>query len=215
MSSKRKTRAGSSTDGDKSPLEKRKRDRSNNKSESSISDEPDVFQESTMDDLSKKVDLILSKLQKLDNIECRLNDLISTVSSIEETTARLDHDVEALKNKFKPTNKTVKELEESVEFNDEDISDLKKDVKAVSWDVSSQRKNLLYQEHYNRRENLIFSGVTEQMSPSDDNSEAAENPQENTKDIIYSFLEDNLKIENPRRKNGISESSPTRQNSFK
>ena len=215
MSSKRKTRAGSSTDGDKSPLEERKRDRSNNKSESSISDEPDVFQESTMDDLSKKVDLILSKLQKLDNIECRLNDLISTVSSIEETTARLDHDVEALKNKFKQTNKTVKELEESVEFNDEEISDLKKDVRAVSWDVNSLRKNLLYQEHYNRRENLILSGVTEQMSPSDDNSEAAENPQENTKDIIYSFLEDNLKIENPRKKNGISESSPTRQNSFK
>ena len=164
MSSKRKTRAGSSTDRDKAPLEKRTRERSNNKSESSISDQPDVFHESTMDDLSKKVDLILSKLQKLDKKECRPNKLISTVSSIEETTARLDQDVEALKNKFKQNNKTVKELEESVEFNDEDISDLKKDVKAVSWDVNSLRRNVLYQEHYNRRENLIFCGILIQIN---------------------------------------------------
>ena len=159
MSSKRKTRAGSSADGDKSPLEKRTRDRSNNKSESSISDEPDVFQGSAMDDLSKKVDLILSKLQKLDNIECRLNDLISTVSSIEETTARLDHDVEALKNKFKQTNKAVKELEESVEFNDEDISDLKKDVKAVPWDVNSLRRKIYCTKNITTEERTSSSMV--------------------------------------------------------
>lgn len=92
-------------------------------------------------DLSKKVDQILLKLQKLDNIESRFNDLISTVSSIEETMARLDQDTEALKNKVRQTSKTAQELEESVEFNVEDISDLKKDVKAVSWDVNSLRKN--------------------------------------------------------------------------
>ena len=110
--------------------------------------------------------------------------------------ASLDKDTEALKNKVRQTSKTVQELEESVEFNVEDISDLKKDVKAVSWDVNSLRKNLLYQERYNRRENLIFNGITEQTTPSGDNSEAAENPQENTKQII----EDTLKIDNPRSK---------------
>ena len=47
---------------------------------------------------------------------------------------------------------------------------------------------------------IIFSEITEQTTSSPDNSEAAENPQENTKEIIYSFLEDTLKINNPRSK---------------
>lgn len=142
MSSERKTRPGSSTDSSKSREERRTREGSNNKKEILDSEKPEVFHESTMaNDLSKKVDQILLKLQKLDNIESRFNDLISTVSSIEETMARLDQDTEALKNKVRQTSKTAQELEESVEFNVEDISDLKKDVKAVSWDVNSLRKN--------------------------------------------------------------------------
>ena len=47
---------------------------------------------------------------------------------------------------------------------------------------------------------IIFNEITEQTTSSHDNSEVAENPQENTKDIIYSFLEDTLKINNARSK---------------
>ena len=66
----------------------------------------EVFLHSTMgDDLSKKVDKILLKLQELKDIEqFGLNDAISTVSSIKETMPCLEQDVEALKKKsIRPT----------------------------------------------------------------------------------------------------------------
>ena len=75
--------------------------------------------------MSKKLSLIPIKLQKLDNIESRLNNLFTTVSSIDGKIAHLGHDVQVLQErKVRKTNKTVTELEESVQFNDEDIADL-------------------------------------------------------------------------------------------
>jgi len=44
---------------------------------------------SAVEILAKKMDTVLTKLQKLDNIESRLDNLFKAVSDIEETVANL------------------------------------------------------------------------------------------------------------------------------
>ena len=89
------------------------------------------------EDMGKKMGLILTKPQYLDNIESRLNDFLTTVSSIEGKIAHLDHDVQVLQEKVKKTSKTVTELKDS--------ADLKKDVKTAQYHLISLKKQLLYQ----------------------------------------------------------------------
>ena len=51
------------------------------------------------DDLGSKVDLILNKLNKLDSIEVRLQNLNKSVANMEESFAIFEKDVEVLKEK--------------------------------------------------------------------------------------------------------------------
>ena len=56
----------------------------------------------------------------------------------------------------------MEELETSVTFNGEDIADLKRDDKATQLENENLKKQMLYQEHYRRRENLLFVGIGEE-----------------------------------------------------
>ena len=105
---------------------------------------------SMADDLGKKVDMILNKLQKLDNIEARLDNLHKSIASLEESFAFLEKDVQNLKDKTEKTRTKVDELEKSVEFREVDISDMQKDLKKVQHEAEELKMQLLYQEHYSR-----------------------------------------------------------------
>ena len=85
--------------------------------------------------LGKKLEAVLKKLEKLDTIESRLNQMHTTLASIEENVSRLDSEVEDLKTKSKQLGSTVNELKESIQFTDEDISDLKFANKKLQQDV--------------------------------------------------------------------------------
>lgn len=199
MSAKRKGRPTSLSDSAASPEEKRScRESSVSEIRSEMSaNDPETL--SAVELLSKKMDTVLSKLQKLDNIESRLDNLFKAVSNIEDAVANLDKEVHNLKEKMKNTNKTVKELEESVDFNDEEIANLKRDVKAAQKKADDLGKELLYQEHYSRRENLMFIGIEEHNTTEQD-EQGTRHEVENTKEIIYKFMEDELQISNPRDK---------------
>ena len=67
-------------------------------------------------DLATKMDLALSRLDKLDTIEKRLDSVIISISSIEETVGHLDKEVVSLKNKTSETEKRVNELEERLRY---------------------------------------------------------------------------------------------------
>ena len=54
---------------------------------------------SAVDLLTKKMDTVLAKLQKLDSIENRLDNLFKAVSNIEDTVAGFDKEVHNLKEK--------------------------------------------------------------------------------------------------------------------
>ena len=60
--------------------------------------------------------------------------------------------IEYDEKKISNTSKTVKELEDSVDFNDGEIADLKPDLRASQKSLDDLSKQLLYQEHYSRRE---------------------------------------------------------------
>lgn len=77
-----------------------------------------------VDDLGSKVDFILNKLNTLDSIEVRLQNLNQSVANMEESFAIIEKDVEVLKEKTEKTNQKVKDLEESVDYHDQDIGDL-------------------------------------------------------------------------------------------
>ena len=98
---------------------------------------------SMADDLGKKVDMILNKLQKLDNIEARLDNLHKSIASLEESFAFLEKDVQNLKDKTEKTRTKVDELEKSVEFREVDISDMQKDLKKVQHEAEELKMQLL------------------------------------------------------------------------
>ena len=58
------------------------------------------------------MDLALSKLEKLDTIEKRLDSVIASISNIEETVGRLYKHVLTLKKTTSETETRVNELEE-------------------------------------------------------------------------------------------------------
>ncbi|CAH3190893.1 unnamed protein product [Porites lobata] len=142
------------------------------------------------DNLASKVDLILNKLNKLDSIEVRLEKLNKSSLGI------IEKDVEALEKK-KKTNEKVNDLEQSVDYNDPDISDLQRDVKGLQHDVDNLKMQLLYQEHYSRRENLMFIGIQEEVRTKDgtENSTVSNQNTENTQEIISNFVEQELQIQ--------------------
>lgn len=67
--------------------------------------------------------------------------------------------------------------------------------------VYDLKKQLLYMETYSRRENLKFFGVPENTERSMDEGSSEQGVVvENTREVMYQFLEEKLKIEQPREK---------------
>ena len=183
------------------PSPKEKKTREKNHSALQSENEDDILKALNMaDNLESKVDLILNKLNKLDSIELRLENLNKSVANIEESFVIIEKDVEALKEKTKKTSQKVNDLEQSVDYNDQDISDLQRDGKGLRHDVDNLKMQILYQEHYSRRENLMFIGIQEEVGTQDDeeNSTVSNQNTENTKEIIYNFMEQELQIQNAR-----------------
>ena len=109
MSAKRKGRPESLSDSATSPEEKRSCPVGCNSELASEMNDDSFESTSAVELLTKKMDTVLVKLQKLDTIENRLDNLFKAVSSIEDTVAGLDKDVHILKEKVNNTSKTVKE----------------------------------------------------------------------------------------------------------
>ena len=196
---KRKSRGSSSGDSVCSPDKKKQKESSGD-----IILEAFNMAEGMAEGLAEKVDLILSKLSKLDKldqIELRLNNLTTSVSSIEMSVCRLEKEVSALDSKTKNIDKSVNELKESVSFCEDEIEEMKKnayDIKdGCTSDIEDLRKQFLYLEHYSRRENLKFLGIPERIISADEDDDR---PSEDTKALVYKFMEDELAIENPQQK---------------
>ena len=77
----------------------------------------------------------------------------------------------------------------------------KKDNKKLEHEVYGLKKQLLYMETYSRRENLKFFGVPVNTECNmEEGSVEQRVVVENTREVMYQFLEEKLKIEQPRQK---------------
>ena len=197
MSTKRKDRPSSSsssfTECNNSPDEKRSR-----------AECREIFEAPNMVEvLGGKIEAILNKLEKLDVIESQLNEVHSKIANIEETVSRLDSEVRVLKTTTKKLEKNVEDLEEGVQYNEDDISELQRGNKKLEYEISELKKELMYMETYSRRENLKFFGLpenTDVLYNNDIIEERSSRTPENTTEVLYKFLEEQLKIDRPRDK---------------
>ena len=90
-----------------------------------------------------------------------------------------------------------------VALNASDIADLKSDLLGLKFENENLKKQLLYSESYSRRENLKFIGVVENTSDSTNQNAANSSDSlhsENTKDVLFKFLEDELNITDSRKR---------------
>ena len=157
--------------------------------------------------MAEKVNLILtklSKLDKLDEIELRLNNLSTSVSSIEMSMSQLEKEISVLDTKkTKTIDKSVDELKESLCFCEDDVSDLKNayDIKDnCSSSTNELRKQILYLETYSRRENLKFVGIPEKSISNDSISDADGGSSEDTATVTYRFMVDELSMTEPHKR---------------
>ena len=196
MSAKRKTRSPRQEDVSVSPDEKKAR---NNLEECNNS--PDiVFDALDMaESVSQKLDCIMQSLEKLNRIGSRLASMASTMANIESNISRLDADVRQLKQESKANETKIKQREESINFTEEDTAELQKNAYGHKAGLEKCRKDLLYLEAYSRRENVKIFGVPEGTSTNNVN---ASEPKD-TRSVIYNFLGNELRIENPLARYGL------------
>ena len=87
----------------------------------------------------------------------------------------------------------VAELDKGVMYIDANLNDFKA---KTNEDIAFLHKNLLYQEAYSRHENLKFLNIPEQRENAGEIDHVV---QENTKEVVYSFMEDKLQIHYARK----------------
>ncbi len=147
--------------------------------EGTIANEMSATASNVVDDVGSKFSKILERLDKLDSIESNIKEVRDSVQKLESTATKLKSD--------------VAELDKGVKYIDADVDDFKA---KTNEDIASLHKNLLYQEAYSRRENLKFLNMPEQMENAGKSDHAV---RENTKEVIYSFMEDKLQISDARK----------------
>ena len=145
-------------------------------------------------ELAGKIDLILSKLEKLDK---KLEEVCSTMNSLKASVSSLEKDVTVVKEKQQSFDKNIKDLEKNAEFVSSQIEKLNNTVQEEKEtrrkEISEVRKEMLYLETYSRRENLKFDGIPERRM------QVLLNGQERTMDDTHGqlvdFLQNVLEVE--------------------
>ena len=82
----------------------------------------------------------------------------------------------------------LKEMDTGLQFSNAEVEDLKTQSRNNQQSIVSLKERLLYQEVYNRRENLRFFGLPE----------STESTIEDSREVLYRFLERDLDIEGSR-----------------
>ena len=148
-------------------------------------------------ELAGKIDLILSKLEKLDTLEKKLEEVCSTMNSLKASVSSLEKDVTVVKEKQRSFDKNIKDLEKNAEFVRSQIEKLNNTVQEEKEtrrkEISEVRKEMLYLETYSRRENLKFDGIPERRMQVLLNGQ--ERSMDDTHGQLVDFLQNVLEVE--------------------
>ena len=165
---------------DASPIEKRAKE-SNSPEVTSPRDEDEVMAALNLSEgIAEKFDLILAKLCSLDS---KMEDLNTTVKSLQSKVSSEEIDIDSVKDKQKNLDEKFTHMETNSKFVDECISQLQSSLGKSKKEDDECHQKILYLEAYSRRENLKFEGIAEasQNNPTSTRSE-------NTEDVLVDFL---------------------------
>ena len=132
---------------------------------------------SQLETICQTLTSVESRLQNLENIFERISGLEKSISSFGTELSKLD-------NKMKEIEKTASDEDTAMEFVNTEIEALKKQEIASGNKITELEDKLLYQEVYNRRENLRFFGIPESSSGIKD-----------VPRVVHKFLKEELELE--------------------
>ena len=133
--------------------------------------------------ISAQLDTVLERLTNVETKLQRVDDFLERFSCLEKTVNKLQNEVNSLFDETKSLKEKVEEVDNRMNFANAELEALKKKDKENEDKIKELENKLLYQEVYNRRENLRFFGI-----PETDGVEI-------TKDVMHKFFKDELEIE--------------------
>ena len=138
-----------------------------------------------MEDVTKQLKLILCKLESL---ESKLETVIETVNNLKTTVNKLENVVDKVQGDAKKLRDDIYAMDKGVSYLNSEVQELRSKERVHLERIKGLEDQIMYQELYNRRENLRFLGVPESMADEED-----------TKEVIYQLLEKKLNIEEVRK----------------
>ena len=178
---KRKGRAGNSafiSPEKTSPEEKRWKQSLSPNTQNSDTEDEEMAAKFT-EEVTEKLDLILSRL---DNLDTKMEDLNQAVKSLQSK------DVSVVKDKQKSFDEKCTHFEKNATFVEKHIQELQSGMDKRKEEISNNYKQMLYFEAYSRRENLKFEGIPE-------TPESPDLQWEDMRQVLVDFMQSVLGIE--------------------
>ena len=157
------------------------------------------------EEINIKLDAILKTLSKLeedyssrfDRIESHLDKMNKTVEGMQTSLGNVTQEVTRIDEEMKTMRDTINNVESSLSLAHEQIEGMKKNFDKHSANYKAEIKSLkaenrkltdqtIYQDVYQRRENLRFYGIPE------------EGDSENCKEVLYKFFQIHLQMSSAR-----------------
>ena len=137
--------------------------------------------------IASQLEMICQTLASVENRLQRLEGIFERFSVLERSINSLQTGLSTLSEKSRIIEEKTNYIENALEFENAEIEGLKKKDKENEDKIKELEDKLLYQEVYNRRENLRFFGIPESTTGAE---------RENTFEVMRKFLKTDLDLEN-------------------
>ena len=115
--------------------------------------------------VASQLQLILSKLEaletKFETVVTTVNTLTSTVEDLKKTVDKVQSAMAAVEKKTTELRKDVNQMDNSLSFLNREVQELGSKENNYKPEIKNFESKILYQEVYNRRENLRFLNLPE------------------------------------------------------
>ena len=125
-------------------------------------------------------------LDRLTSVEGKLDGVLQKVQHLETALNGVQSEINALQTKTTKIKETTDEMDAGLTNLNTEVQELRRKINDNQKEIKATNDRCLYQEVYNRRENLRLLGIPESMDT------------ENTSEVVYRFFEMELEIENAR-----------------
>ena len=135
--------------------------------------------------IASQLEMICQTPASVENRLQKLEGIFERFSVLERSVNSLQTGLSALSEKSRIIEEKTNCIEKAMEFENAEIEELKKEDKKNEDKIKELEDKLLYQEVYNRRENLRFFGIPESTTAA-----------ENIFEVMRNFLKEELDLEN-------------------